>query len=48
MQIVLVIAAISAAVFYLVRRFYLSSQRKKQAGCEKCGLNPNQKEKQVI
>lgn len=38
MQIALVIAAILGASFYLIRRFYLSSQRKKQAGCEKCGM----------
>jgi len=38
MQTALVIAAILAAGFYLIRRFYLSSNRKKQAGCEKCGL----------
>ncbi len=48
MQLVLVIIAISAAAFYLVRRFYLSSQRKKQAGCEKCGLNQNATKKQVL
>jgi len=43
MQVILVIVALSAAIFYLVRRFYLTSRRKKQAGCEKCGLNPNEK-----
>ena len=47
MQVFLVIAAISAAIFYLGRRFYLSSKRKKQAGCEKCGLS-EQKENQVV
>lgn len=43
MQIVLVIVTVSAAIFYLIRRFYLTAQRKKQSGCEKCGLNPNAK-----
>lgn len=38
MQVVLVIIAVLTASFYLVRRFYLSSKRKKQAGCEKCGM----------
>ncbi|AEA43518.1 hypothetical protein [Fluviicola taffensis] len=38
MQIALVITAVLAASFYLIRRFYLSSKRKKQAGCEKCGM----------
>lgn len=48
MQLILVIAAISAAIIYLVRRFYLSSKRKKQAGCEKCGLNQNPPKKQTV
>lgn len=48
MQLILVITAISAAVFYLVRRFYLSSKRKKQAGCEKCGLQQNPAKKQAL
>lgn len=43
MQLVLVILAILGAGFYLVRRFVLTSRRKKQSGCEKCGLNPNEK-----
>ncbi len=43
MQVILVIVALSAAIFYLVRRFVLTSKRKKQSGCEKCGLNPGEK-----
>ncbi len=38
MQTILVIVAILGAGFYLVRRFVLTSKRKKQAGCEKCGM----------
>lgn len=38
MQTILVILAILGAGFYLVRRFVLTSKRKKQAGCEKCGM----------
>jgi hypothetical protein len=38
MQTILVILAILGAGFYLVRRFVLTSRRKKQSGCEKCGI----------
>ncbi|WP_343747347.1 hypothetical protein [Fluviicola sp.] len=43
MQTVLVILAILGAGFYLVRRFVLTSKRKKQPGCEKCGMNSTEK-----
>ncbi|WP_309280668.1 hypothetical protein [Fluviicola sp.] len=42
MQAVLVILTILGAGFYLVRRFVLPPGRKKQTGCEKCGMNPNE------
>lgn len=45
MQLVLVLLAIAGAIFYLVRRFVRSYQRKQKPGCEKCGLNPEQKQK---
>ena len=39
MQTILVIITIAAAVFYLIRRFVLTAQRKHKSGCEKCAMN---------
>jgi len=38
MQVALTILTITGAIVYLVWRFVATAKRKKQSGCEKCGL----------